>query len=81
VHVTLEELKEVEVDTKDMNVFELACATGSAKVAQFLAQDLGLVSKRDVNISSSKMIQEMMFLYVPALKKDLPSFEVSLAYI
>lgn len=23
----------------------------------------------------------MMFLYVPTLKKDLPSFEVSLAYI
>lgn len=27
------------------------------------------------------MIQDMMFLYVPALKKDLPSFEVALNYI
>ena len=33
VHVALDELKEVEIDTKDMNVFELACSTGSAKVA------------------------------------------------
>ena len=81
VHVTLEELEEVELDTKDMNVFELACATGSTKVAQFLVQELGLVSKRDMNISSAKMIQNMMFLYVPTLKKDLPSFEVSLAHI
>lgn len=56
VHVTLEELEEVELDTKDMNVFELACATGSTKVAQFLVQELGLVSKRDMNISSAKMI-------------------------
>jgi len=47
----MEELKEIEIDTKDMNVFELACATGSTKVAQFMLQELGLVSKRDLNIS------------------------------
>ena len=50
VHIPVDELKEVEIDTKDINIFELACATGSAKVAQFLLQDFLLVSKRDLNI-------------------------------
>jgi hypothetical protein len=81
VHVELEDLKEVEIDTKDMNVFELACATGSVKVAQFMVQELGLISKRDMCLSTARMIQNMMFLYVPTLKKDLASFEVSLAHI
>ena len=64
-----------------MNIFELACATGSAKVAQSMVQELGLISKRDMCLSTAKSIQNMMFLYVPALKKDLASLEVSLAYI
>lgn len=50
VHVTKEELEEVEIDTKDMNLLEIACATGSAKVAQILLQDYNLVSKRDLNL-------------------------------
>jgi len=81
VHIAIEELKEIEIDTKDMNLFELACATGSAKVAQYLAQELNLVSKRDLNISRGKMIHQMMFLYVPVLKKDLASFQVSLQFV
>jgi len=33
VHVKIDqELKDVEIDTKDMNILELACATSSAKV-------------------------------------------------
>ena len=63
-----------------MNLFELACATGSAEVAQYLAQELNLVSKRDLNISRGKLIHQM-FLYVRVLKKDLASFQVSLQFI
>lgn len=50
VHVALEELKEIEIDTKEMNVFELACATGSTKVAEFLVKELGLINRRDMNL-------------------------------
>ena len=63
-----------------MNLFELACATGSEKVAQYLAQELNLVSKRYLKISRGKLIHQM-FLYVRVLKKHLASFGVSLQFI
>jgi hypothetical protein len=61
-------LQDIAIETKDMNVFELACATGQAIIAEWLLKDCSLLHRRDLR--ASKMLNERMYLFVPVLKKD-----------
>ena len=72
-------LQEIAIETKDMNVLELACATSSSKIAHWLLKDLKLLHKRDTR--ATKMLHERMHLYVPCLKRDLASLEPCLQHI
>jgi hypothetical protein len=60
---------DVPVDTKSMNVVELACTFGQTKLVTFLLQDLCMISRVDLELGS-KQVHEMFFLMSPILKKD-----------
>lgn len=77
IHVKIDgELHDIAIETKDMNVLELACATSQTKIAQYLFKDLNLIHKRDLNLKKPKMVHETMFLYVPILRKDISTLSV-----
>jgi hypothetical protein len=72
-------LQDIAIETKDMNVLELACATGQSNIAEWLLKDCKLQHRRD--LKASKLLNERMYLFVPVLKKDALTFERVLQYV
>ena len=70
---------DVEVDTKQMSLFELACASGSVKMVTALLTEYHLRNQRD--FKPNKEVHERMYLYLPILKQNLNLFELVLKFV
>lgn len=72
-------MQDIAIETKDMNVLELACSTGQSNIAEWLLKDCKLQHRRD--LKAFKLLNERMYLFVPVLKKDALTFERVLQYV
>lgn len=70
---------DVEVETKCMNLFELACASGSLKLVTMMLTEYHLRNQRD--FKPQKEVHERMYLYIPILKQNLDLFEIVLKFV
>ena len=67
------------VETESMSPLELACARGNVKMVRYFVDELNLRSKNDFCIDhKTKNFEEMNFIYVPLVNKNLEMVELLL---